>query len=204
MAGVEAAEASSRAPAQAPLRWDAGAGSLRGLIALAADTVPCCYLGAMWVLSATTAVAVVARRAFGKDSRAMADAQELLWKVFPVAVLLRVAFWLLVWSVRTRRVEPREIGWMPLSPKAQRRLPRFYQYGNYGIIVAAFMVMFVGMPMVVLATKESRLGKAGSIVTDIGGFLYSVAYCIICIPELWIQLRATCAKLKRGMVARLS
>ncbi|KAL6598477.1 hypothetical protein ACP70R_046176 [Stipagrostis hirtigluma subsp. patula] len=183
----------------------------RELPALVADAVVCGYFRSVWVLTVTNAALIAARRAFGGDSSAAAVSKDLflaalvstgLHSYFAAPLMLSHL------ASGSRKAQARENG---ETPAAQRRRPqstgaRGRQGGVYGpvtplILFVLHMVAVVGLLVQVLApAEESRQGRIGSILADIGSFLSSVAFCIIS-DNFVIRLRVTYASMSGRVIS---
>ncbi|XP_062195269.1 uncharacterized protein LOC133898581 [Phragmites australis] len=210
MEGIGAATAPPQAPP--PTRRAAAAATLRGLLALAADAVVYCFLVGLWLCNVTSAAFIAARRACGEDSPAAAIAKQLfVVALVATGLLFYFAAPLLLWRSGNggRKTEAREEiggGGDAKRPVAQGR--RSENTGTRGrqdgvgpitahVLIFLIMVMVLGMLMQVLAPeKESCEGRVGSMLVDVGSFLYSLMFCFIVSPNFLIQPRASRAKVK--------
>ncbi|CAL5012377.1 unnamed protein product [Urochloa decumbens] len=194
MEGTGAAAAAT--PPQAlvpapPARRGAGAAAPRGRLELAADALLCCFTGAMLVCFASCAAFMAARRACGRDSRAAVVAEELfLWSLLVGALLLPLAdLAQQLLELFRRRNEARVA--TQVGGGARGRQDALRRSGTAPVFFVSLVCMTVG-----LLVKDSYMATAGYIVGDVGCFLHSVTFCFVLYPELLVQLRSICAKLK--------
>lgn len=67
------------------------------------------------------------------------------------------------------------------------------------IFLVACVLLIPSLVMLMLGpAKGSWMERVGSMLCDIGLFLQCVTYCFVKFPAVLAELRATCAKLKRG------
>ncbi|TVU06002.1 hypothetical protein EJB05_49189 [Eragrostis curvula] len=185
----------------APARRGAAAAALRGLLARAADIAVGCVMAAMWLVNATSAALVAAKRVLGKDSRAATAAEQLFVAALcAAALLLYVAAFLLLWCVSNggRQAEARED---KFGSGGQRR--RSESTGSAcildvvgpvtkHILIFLSMLILLGLLMQGLAPeKESCEGRVGLMLADIGSFHYSVMFCFVVCPKFATLLWAS-------------
>ncbi|KAL6596189.1 hypothetical protein ACP70R_047553 [Stipagrostis hirtigluma subsp. patula] len=192
---MEGTEAATAPPAST--RRGARAATGRSL---AADAVVCCFLGALWLLSASNAASVVAPWACGEDCRAAAVAREVR-RVALVAVgmLPSICFpFLLAGALEVGS------GGDSKRPEAQRRRPESSGARTRArcayVLLTSLMIGTVCMLMLLLAPAKdsSERRRVVFMLADIGCFLHSVTLCFVVFSEILIRVRAMYAKLKHG------
>ncbi|KAL6598560.1 hypothetical protein ACP70R_046259 [Stipagrostis hirtigluma subsp. patula] len=195
---MEGTEAATAPPA--PTRRGARAATGRWLRSLAADAVVCCFLVALWLLSASNAASVAAPWACGENCRAAAVAREVR-RVALVAVgmLSSICFpFLLAGALEVGS------GGDSKRPEAQRRRPESSGARTRArcayVLLTSFMIGTVCMLMLFLAPAKdsSERRRVVFMLADIGCFLHSVTLCFVVFSEILIPVRAMYAKLKHG------